>query len=62
VAGLSARYGFHHLDLLEPFTRCREESGLRLGADSYHPAPYGHHCAAAAMAQVILSEIRPPRG
>jgi hypothetical protein len=61
VADLSARYGFHHLDLLAPFLRCREASGLRLDADSYHPAPYGHHCAAVALARTIVEELGPPR-
>jgi lysophospholipase L1-like esterase len=62
VADLSARYGFHHLDLLEPFIRCRQAAPeRRLGIDGYHPAPYGHHCAAAAMAELILEQARPPR-
>jgi hypothetical protein len=62
VAGLSAQYGFHHLDLLEPFERCREASPEKpLGVDSYHPAPLGHRCAAEAMARIILDELHPPR-
>jgi lysophospholipase L1-like esterase len=62
VAGLSAKYGFHHLDLLEPMTRCREATPSKpIGVDSYHPAPLGHRCAAEAMARVILDEVRPPR-
>lgn len=61
VAGLSARYGFHHLDLLTPMARCREASDKPIGVDSYHPAPYGHRCAAEAMARIILEELRPPR-
>ena len=60
VAALSAKYGFHHLDLLEPFAHCREASPNKpLGADSYHPAPLGHRCAAEAMAQTILQVLRP---
>jgi len=63
VAGLSAKYGFHHLDLLEPFERCREATPNKpLGVDSYHPAPLGHRCAAEAMARIVLDDVRPPRG
>jgi len=62
VAALSAKYGFHHLDLLAPMARCREATPSKpIGVDSYHPAPLGHRCAAEAMARVILEDVRPPR-
>lgn len=61
VRGLSATHGFVHLDLLSSLARCRRASPEPIGADNYHPSPYGHRCAAEAMARVILEEVRPPR-
>jgi GDSL-like Lipase/Acylhydrolase family len=56
---LARRHGFHFLDLIEPFSRCRGASPLPLGVDNFHPSAYGHRCAAEAIAQTILAEIRP---
>lgn len=54
VADLSAKYGFHNLDLLDTMARCRETSPEPIGADNWHPSAAGHRCAAAAMARTIL--------
>jgi hypothetical protein len=59
VADLSAKYGFHNLDLLDTMARCREASPEPIGADNWHPSSAGHRCAAAAMGRTILDEIRP---
>jgi lysophospholipase L1-like esterase len=56
VRELSAQNGFRHLDLLEPFARCRNASSEPIGMDNYHPSAYGHRCAAEAMAGVIAGE------
>ena len=58
VRRLSEQNGFHHLDLLEGFRRCREVSDEPLGVDNLHPSVYGHRCAAEAMAQEILAQVR----
>lgn len=60
VRGQSAANGFHHLDLLETFARCRQTSPQPIETDSYHPSATGHRCAAEAMAEAILREVRPP--
>jgi lysophospholipase L1-like esterase len=60
VAGLCEKDGFHRIDLLETFIHCREASDLPIGEDNAHPSAYGHHCAAEALADTILREIRPP--
>jgi lysophospholipase L1-like esterase len=59
VAGLSGRYGFHNLDLLETMARCREASAEPIGADNWHPSAAGHRCAAEAMAKTILGIVKP---
>jgi lysophospholipase L1-like esterase len=51
------KYGFHVLDLLETMARCRETSKEPINVDNFHPSPVGHRCAAAAMAELIRTEI-----
>ena len=60
VAGLCEKNGFHRIDLLETFVRCREASDQPIGEDNAHPSAYGHRCAAEAIAEAILRDIRPP--
>jgi lysophospholipase L1-like esterase len=60
VRDQSAAHGFHHLDLRDTFRRCRETSAEPIETDSYHPSARGHRCAAAAMAETIRRETRPP--
>jgi hypothetical protein len=37
--------------------RCRETSKEPINVDNFHPSPVGHRCAAAAMAELIRTEI-----
>lgn len=60
VAEQARRNGFHRVDLLVPFARCRAASTVPIGADNWHPSAYGHHCAAEAIEGEILAEVRPP--
>jgi lysophospholipase L1-like esterase len=54
---LSAAQSFHHLDLLPAFQRCAAASAEPVGFDPFHPTPYGHICAATAMADYILASL-----
>jgi len=59
VAAESAKYGFHLLDLLSPMAQCREAAAPEpINVDNYHPNERGHRCAAEAMANQIVGEIR----
>ncbi len=60
VRDLARRDGFHLVDLLEPFARCRAASSTPIGADNWHPSAYGHRCAAEAIDRAILAEVKPP--
>jgi lysophospholipase L1-like esterase len=60
VGDLARRQGFHLVDLLEPFARCRAASSTPIGADNWHPSAYGHRCAAEAIDRAILAEVKPP--
>jgi lysophospholipase L1-like esterase len=57
MRALSAAEGFHHLDLLPAFRRCAAASSEPVGFDPFHPTPYGHLCAANAMADSIVASI-----
>jgi lysophospholipase L1-like esterase len=58
VRGLSAREGFHHLDLLETFANCRDNApGERFAFDSYHPTALGHRCAAEAIDRYVRQRL-----
>lgn len=57
MRALSAAEGFHHLDLLPAFRRCAAASTEPVGFDPFHPTPYGHLCAATAMADYILASV-----
>jgi len=59
VRELAEKNGFHLLDLLEPYARCRNASPEPISVDSFHPSAYGHRCAAQALADEILTEIKP---
>lgn len=59
VAGLARQNGFALVDLLVPFSDCRKAAAEPIGSDNFHPSPYGHRCAAQAIAQAVLA--LPPR-
>jgi hypothetical protein len=59
VAGLAQRNGFALVDLLVPFSDCRKAAAEPISSDNFHPSPYGHRCAAQAIAQAVLA--LPPR-
>ncbi|MBV8199766.1 MAG: SGNH/GDSL hydrolase family protein [Acidobacteria bacterium] len=59
VADLAKRNGFALVDLLVPFSDCRKASDEPVSSDNFHPSPYGHRCAAAAIARAVLA--LPPR-
>ncbi|HXI02701.1 MAG TPA: SGNH/GDSL hydrolase family protein [Candidatus Saccharimonadales bacterium] len=61
VRALSARYGFHHLDLLDAFARCEEKSDKPIAIDNVHPNFIGNYCAGVTIAEYIRSEILPQR-
>ena len=54
---LAARHGFHYLDLIEAFNRCRNASSVPIEVDVFHPSAYGHRCAADAIAAEVLGEV-----
>jgi lysophospholipase L1-like esterase len=59
VEGLSRRHRFRHLDLLNAYRVCRAgRKAPPISFDSFHPTAYGHRCAAAAMAEAILKDLR----
>ncbi|HVT56869.1 MAG TPA: hypothetical protein VHR45_00575 [Thermoanaerobaculia bacterium] len=60
VHELAQRNGFHLIDLLEPYSRCREESIAPISIDNFHPSAYGQRCAALAIARAVLAERKPP--
>ncbi len=63
VQALSARHGFHHLDLLPAFLVCERHYGQSLAADEVHPNILGHNCAGLAIADYIAATLHPaPRG
>ena len=63
VAGLAKANGFALVDLLVPFSDCRRASAEPISSDNFHPSPYGHRCAAAAIARAVMSlPPRPPSG
>ena len=63
VAGLAQANGFALVDLLVPFSDCRRASAEPISSDNFHPSPYGHRCAAAAIARAVMAlPPRPPRG
>ena len=59
VAGLARANGFALADLLVPFSDCRKASAEPISSDNFHPSPYGHRCAAAAIARAVMA--LPPR-
>jgi lysophospholipase L1-like esterase len=59
VRDLAQKNGFYLADLLEPYARCRAASPEPISVDSFHPSAYGHRCAAQALADEILTEIKP---
>ena len=59
VRGLAQQDGFYLVDLLPPYARCRAASPEPISVDTFHPSAYGHRCAAQALAEEILTEIRP---
>jgi lysophospholipase L1-like esterase len=65
VHDLAQQNGFALADLLVPFSDCRDAASAPGGAgepistDYFHPTPYGHRCAAAALAKAVLA--LPPR-
>jgi len=63
VADLAKANGFALVDLLVPFSDCRRASAEPISSDNFHPSPYGHRCAAAAIARAVMSlPPRPPSG
>jgi lysophospholipase L1-like esterase len=59
VRRLAQENGFALVDLLVPFSDCRKASAEPISSDNFHPSPYGHRCAAAAIARAVLA--LPPR-
>jgi lysophospholipase L1-like esterase len=59
VADLAKADGFALVDLLVPFSDCRRASAEPISSDNFHPSPYGHRCAAAAIARAVMA--LPPR-
>jgi lysophospholipase L1-like esterase len=55
VRDLARENGFALVDLLVPFNDCRNASSEPISTDNFHPSPYGHRCAAQAIAQAILA-------
>ena len=55
--GLARQRGFYFVDLLEPFSRCRESGSVPIQLDNFHPSAYGHRCAAEALADAIAGEV-----
>ncbi len=55
AADLAHRNGFALDDLLVPFSDCRKASTEPISSDNFHPTPYGHRCAAAALAKAVLA-------
>jgi lysophospholipase L1-like esterase len=63
VAELAKENGFALVDLLVPFSDCRRASAEPISSDNFHPSPYGHRCAAAAIARAVMAlPLRPPSG
>jgi lysophospholipase L1-like esterase len=59
---LAERHGFHYVDLIDAFSRCRDASSVPIELDNFHPSAYGHRCAAEALAGVIREQIVRPAG
>jgi lysophospholipase L1-like esterase len=59
VHDLARQNGFALVDLLVPFSECRNASTEPISTDNFHPSPYGHRCAAEAIARAVLA--LPPR-
>jgi len=62
VARLSARHGFHHLDLLPALVECERHYGHSVAADEVHPNALGHRCAGLAIADYIHRRLAAPEG
>lgn len=63
VADQAKANGFALVDLLVPFSDCRRASPEPISSDNFHPSPYGHRCAAAAIARAVMAlPPRPPSG
>lgn len=60
VRRLAERNGFALVDLLVPFSDCRKASAEPISTDNFHPSPYGHRCAAAAIAKAVMALPRQP--
>jgi lysophospholipase L1-like esterase len=61
VGDLAKANGFALVDLLVPFSDCRRASAEPISSDNFHPSPYGHRCAAAAIARAVMTlQPRPP--
>jgi lysophospholipase L1-like esterase len=54
VHDLARQNGFALVDLLVPFSDCRHAAAQPISFDNFHPAPYGHRCAAQAIAGAVL--------
>lgn len=61
VADLAKRNGFALVDLLVPFSDCRKAAAEPISSDNFHPSPYGHRCAAEAIANAVLALPPPPQ-
>src|SRR6202521_4601388 len=59
VADLAKANGFALVDLLVPFSDCRKAAAEPISSDNFPPSPYGHRCAAAAIARAVMA--LPPR-
>lgn len=58
VEEIARQHDFDTFDLLPAFQDCRRQLDGRLGADSYHPTPLGHRCAADALAHYLFENSR----
>jgi lysophospholipase L1-like esterase len=55
VQELARQKGFALVDLLVPFSACRDASAEPISSETFHPTPYGHRCAAEAIAKAVLA-------
>ena len=59
VAEWASRFGFQHLDLLEPMRRCKEQhSPHAISFDRFHARPSGYRCAAEETAKVLKRMVQ----
>ena len=54
ITAVAEGHGFEVFDLLPAFQECRRTEDDRLAADSYHPTPLGHRCAADALERYLF--------